>query len=162
MTSYGDIVSVNLDSGIGLLHQSIVWTMVDLSVKFHEIIPRAISRRVPKLLFCIISLEITLPHLPGTMSWANSDSAMNSFIYDKICLGANWQRVFGLIFYSGVTVSRTFQPTTAQDFLDNRSTTAQKHLRLWWRHDMETLSALLTLCERNPGVTGGFHSHRAQ
>ena len=28
----------------------------------------------------------------------------------------------------------------------------------WWRHQMETFSTLLTLCERNPPVTGGFPS----
>ena len=28
----------------------------------------------------------------------------------------------------------------------------------WWRHPMETFSALLALCEGNPPVTGGFHS----
>ena len=26
----------------------------------------------------------------------------------------------------------------------------------WWRHQMDTFSALLTLCEGNPPVTGGF------
>ena len=26
----------------------------------------------------------------------------------------------------------------------------------WWRHQMEIISALLTLCEGNPPVTGGF------
>ena len=30
----------------------------------------------------------------------------------------------------------------------------------WWRHIMETLSALLALCEGNPPVTGGFPSQR--
>ena len=30
----------------------------------------------------------------------------------------------------------------------------------WWRHQMETLSALLTLCGGNPPVTGGFPSQR--
>ena len=30
----------------------------------------------------------------------------------------------------------------------------------WWRHQMETFSALLTLCEGNPTVTGGFQSQR--
>ena len=30
----------------------------------------------------------------------------------------------------------------------------------WWRHQMETFSALLTLCEGNPPVTGGFPSQR--
>ena len=29
-----------------------------------------------------------------------------------------------------------------------------------WRHQMETFSALLTLCEENPPVTGGFPSQR--
>ena len=31
----------------------------------------------------------------------------------------------------------------------------------WWRHDMETLSLWLALCEGNPPVTGGFTSQRA-
>ena len=30
----------------------------------------------------------------------------------------------------------------------------------WWRHRMETFSALLTLCEGNPSDTGGFPSQR--
>ena len=30
----------------------------------------------------------------------------------------------------------------------------------WWRHEMETFSALLALCEGNPTVTGGFPSQR--
>ena len=30
----------------------------------------------------------------------------------------------------------------------------------WWRYDMETLTALLVLCEGNPPVTGGFPSQR--
>ena len=29
-----------------------------------------------------------------------------------------------------------------------------------WHHEMETFSALLTLCEENPSVTGGFPSQR--
>ena len=33
-----------------------------------------------------------------------------------------------------------------------------KHLETWWRHQRETLSALLALCEGNPPVTGGFPS----
>ena len=31
---------------------------------------------------------------------------------------------------------------------------------LWWRHQMETYSASLTLCERNSPVTGEFPSQR--
>ena len=30
----------------------------------------------------------------------------------------------------------------------------------WWRHQMETFSALLALCEGNPPATGGFPSQR--
>ena len=30
----------------------------------------------------------------------------------------------------------------------------------WWRHKMETFSALLAFCEGNPSVTGGSPSHR--
>ena len=30
----------------------------------------------------------------------------------------------------------------------------------WWRHQMETFSALLVLCDGNPPVTGGFPSQR--
>ena len=33
--------------------------------------------------------------------------------------------------------------------------------KTWWRNAMETLSALLDLCEGNPPVTGGFPSQRA-
>ena len=29
----------------------------------------------------------------------------------------------------------------------------------WWRHQMETFSAWLALCEGNPPVNGGFPSH---
>ena len=32
----------------------------------------------------------------------------------------------------------------------------------WWRHQMETFSALLVLCEGNPPVTGGFPSQRGR
>ena len=31
----------------------------------------------------------------------------------------------------------------------------------WWRHDRETFSALLALCEGNPPMTGGFPSQKA-
>ena len=30
----------------------------------------------------------------------------------------------------------------------------------WWRHQLETFSASLALCERNPPVAGGFSSNR--
>ena len=32
----------------------------------------------------------------------------------------------------------------------------QNKASTWWRHQMETFSALLALCEGNPPVTGGF------
>ena len=31
---------------------------------------------------------------------------------------------------------------------------------IWWRHQIETFSALLVLCEGNPSVTAGFPSQR--
>ena len=36
-----------------------------------------------------------------------------------------------------------------------------KQLMTWWRHQMETVSASLALCEGNPSDTGGFPSQRA-
>ena len=35
------------------------------------------------------------------------------------------------------------------------------YIAVWWRHQMETFSALLALCEGNPAVTGGFPSQRS-
>ena len=35
-----------------------------------------------------------------------------------------------------------------------------KHPNSWWRHQMETLSALVALCARNSPVTGEFPSQR--
>ena len=37
---------------------------------------------------------------------------------------------------------------------------AEPHLQPWWRHQMETFSALLALCEGNSPITGEFPSHR--
>ena len=34
------------------------------------------------------------------------------------------------------------------------------YLNRWWRHQIETFSALLSLCEGNPPVTGAFPSQR--
>ena len=36
----------------------------------------------------------------------------------------------------------------------------RKHLLPWWRHQMETLFALLAVCEGNAPTTGGFSSQR--
>ena len=36
----------------------------------------------------------------------------------------------------------------------------QKQYWTWWRHQMETFSTLLTLCEGSPPVTGGLPSQR--
>ena len=35
-------------------------------------------------------------------------------------------------------------------------------VQTWWRHDVETLVALLALCEGNPSATGGFPSQSGQ
>ena len=50
------------------------WTNIDwLIVRFCDIHMRAISQRVPKLPFCVISLKIILlklrPHIPGANAW---------------------------------------------------------------------------------------------
>ena len=37
---------------------------------------------------------------------------------------------------------------------------AKPHLNLWWRHQMETLSALLAICAGNSPVTGEFPAQR--
>ena len=34
------------------------------------------------------------------------------------------------------------------------------HIFTWWRHQIETISALLALCAGNPSVTGEFPSQR--
>ena len=41
-----------------------------------------------------------------------------------------------------------------------RFSAAGAHIASWWRHQMEAYSALLTLCEGNPPVTGGFPSQK--
>ena len=40
--------------------------------------------------------------------------------------------------------------------LGRSASIASKINLTWWRHQMETISALLALCEGNPPVTGGF------
>ena len=40
------------------------------------------------------------------------------------------------------------------------NTNQRKQLDAWWRHQMETFSALLALFEGNPPATGGFLSQR--
>ena len=41
-------------------------------------------------------------------------------------------------------------------FTRNKPTTAQA----WWRHQMETFSALMAICARNSPVTGEFPAQR--
>ena len=36
---------------------------------------------------------------------------------------------------------------------------SRKHFVTWWRHQIETFSTLLALCEGNPSVNDGFPSH---
>ena len=40
------------------------------------------------------------------------------------------------------------------------SSSWEKSIAPWWRHQMETSAALLALCARNSPVTGEFHSQR--
>ena len=39
--------------------------------------------------------------------------------------------------------------------------TATRSVMAWWRHQVETVSASLVLCEGNPPVTDDFHSQRS-
>ena len=59
---YGDIDLGYIGaSNVARWHQAIIWADVDLSlVRFCGIQLRTISQRVPKLLFCILSLKIVL------------------------------------------------------------------------------------------------------
>ena len=41
-----------------------------------------------------------------------------------------------------------------------QSEMAHRQPAAWWWHDMETLSALLAICEGNPPIAGGFPSQR--
>ena len=36
----------------------------------------------------------------------------------------------------------------------------QCHIKSWWRHQLETFSALLAICAENSAVTGEFPTHR--
>ena len=65
--------------------------------------------------------------------------------------------VFCQLFCSGPSVSRG---SVAGDVMAREVPKSPYFDSAWWRHQMETFSALLALCERNPPVTGGFHSQR--
>ena len=45
-------------------------------------------------------------------------------------------------------------------FLCHRSQTSRCYSSAWWRHQMETFSALLALCAGNSPVPGEFHAQR--
>ena len=45
--------------------------------------------------------------------------------------------------------------------LNRKTSESETHDHSWWRHQMETCSALLTLCAGNSPVTGEFPSQRS-
>ena len=52
-------------------------------------------------------------------------------------------------------------PTIAKMNIHTNPSSGTAHcILLWWRHQMDTYSASLALCEGNPPVTGGFPSQR--
>ena len=65
--------------------------------------------------------------------------------------------VFCQLFCSGPSVSRG---SVAGDVMAREVPKSPYFDSAWWRHQMETFSALLALCEGNPPVTGGFPSQR--
>ena len=61
------------------------------------------------------------------------------------------------------TVVRTIVASPTRTYIAGPSTTRPRHddvMTSWWRHQMETLSALLALYARNSPVTGEFPSQR--
>ena len=66
--------------------------------------------------------------------------------------------------YSRKRITNTYQNAISIQFINCvRSSWINGFARrrfTWCRHDMETIAALLTLCEGNPPVTGAFPSQR--
>ena len=54
--------------------------------------------------------------------------------------------------------SSRYQRNQEADNLPNSLKPVSSFPNSWWRHEMETFSVLLALCEGNPLVTGGFPS----
>ena len=51
-----------------------------------------------------------------------------------------------------ISLFKNFYPTSVTG-------TKECHI-IWWRHEMETFSALMVLCAGNSPVTGEFHAQR--
>ena len=70
-----------------------------------------------------------------------------------------------LNFLTGETITSHVNGYNTFEFhsskLSTNETRKQGRRDSWWRHQMETLSVLLVLCEGNPPVTGGS-PHRGQ
>ena len=81
-------------------HQTITWTNIDYSlVRFCGIQLRAISQRVPKLLFCIMNLKMSLLKLQPllTFTWSNKGH------YNGAKMSAMASKITGVtLFYSTV------------------------------------------------------------
>ena len=78
------------------------------------------------------------------------------------CLGLNEQTHGVWCHVIIVLIIQIFKMKTQTELLWLKQLRSGLELRIpslavpWWRHDMETFSTLLALCERNPSVTGRF------
>ena len=65
------------------------------------------------------------------------------------------------IWMTSLIIMFAVRPTCVQDSLFKMSSESPDLcLNSWWRHQMETFSALLALCAGNSPVTGEFHAQR--
>ena len=65
------------------------------------------------------------------------------------------------LFYWEIEVDLPYRKKKIEYHMYTRMIQSTGNLASLWRHQMETVSALLAICEGNPPVTGGFLSQRA-
>ena len=73
-------------------------------------------------------------------------------VHDGVCVG--WQHISGMASDWMVAKLPANRMPDLKDFIGWHG------FLPWWRHQMETCSALLAICEGNQPVTGGFPSQR--
>ena len=70
-----------------------------------------------------------------------------------------WKKVTAVTFFRCPTMSQTL-PWNSHPRMPRNSTSATQVDCAWWRHQMETFSALLTICAGNSPVPGEFPTQR--
>ena len=94
-------------------------------------------KRVTWYHICFLSTLVVLSHLKKVI------------VYLLWILIMQFKRLF--LFFSVPRVSDHDVTTRAAYYI---------YYHTWWRHQMETFSALLTICAGNSPITGEFHSQR--